>query len=63
MSTSLVPVLALADGPSSFTCPRLSGHLQTGRPGRSNIALADERPARVEIMPETSRPGYVSSGT
>jgi RNA 3'-terminal phosphate cyclase (ATP) len=61
LADQLVPFLALADGPSSFTCPALSGHLrpvawvvQQFLP--VGIALHDERPARVEITPGP-RPG------
>ena len=61
LADQLVPFLALADGPSSFTCPALSGHLravawvvQQFLP--VGIALYDERPARVEVTP-VPRPG------
>jgi len=56
LADQLVPFLALADGPSSFTCPRLSGHLQTVAWVAQQllpveITLHDERPARVTITP------------
>lgn len=61
LADQLVPFLALADGPSAFTCPALSGHLravawvvQQFLP--VGIALCDGRPARVEITPGP-RPG------
>ena len=61
LADQLVPFLALADGPSSFTCPALSGHLRTvawvvQQFLPVGIALHDERPARVEITPGP-RPG------
>lgn len=61
LADQLVPFLALADGPSSFTCPALSGHLLTvawvvQQFLPVGIALHDERPARVEITPGP-RPG------
>jgi RNA 3'-phosphate cyclase len=62
LADQLVPFLALADGPSSFTCPRLSLHLQTvawvvQQFLAVRIALGGDRPARVEITPDTSGPG------
>jgi RNA 3'-terminal phosphate cyclase len=56
LADQLVPFLALADGPSSFTCPALSGHLRTvawvvQQFLPVGINLHDERPARVEITP------------
>ena len=63
LADQLVPFLALADGPSSFTCPRLSGHLQTvawvvQQFLAVGIALHDERPARVEVTPLHASPGH-----
>jgi RNA 3'-terminal phosphate cyclase (ATP) len=56
LADQLVAFLALADGPSSFTCPRVSEHLRTVAwvvqqfvPAR--IALHDDCPARVSISP------------
>jgi RNA 3'-terminal phosphate cyclase (ATP) len=56
LADQLVPFLALADGPSSFTCPRLSEHLRTvvwvvQQFLAVGISLHDERPARVEVTP------------
>jgi len=56
LADQLVAFLALADGPSSFTCPRLSEHLRTvawvvQQFVAVGITLYDERPARVEIIP------------
>lgn len=56
LADQLVPFLALADGPSSFTCPLLSEHLRTvvwlvQQFVPVGIALHETRPARVEIMP------------
>lgn len=56
LAAQLVAFLALADGPSSFTCPQLSEHLRTvawvvQQFVGVGIALHDERPARVEIIP------------
>jgi RNA 3'-terminal phosphate cyclase (ATP) len=54
LADQILPFLALADTPSTFTCPRLSSHLRTVawvverlRPVR--VALVEGRPARVEI--------------
>ena len=60
LADQLVPFLALADGPSAFTCPRLSGHLRTvawlvQQFLEVGIAFRDERPARVEIAPARAR--------
>jgi RNA 3'-terminal phosphate cyclase len=54
LADQLVPFLAPADGPSSFTCPVLSGHLRTvawlvQQFLPVEITLHEERPARVEI--------------
>jgi RNA 3'-terminal phosphate cyclase (ATP) len=54
LADQVVAFLALAEGSSSFTCPRLSEHLRTvawvvQRFVPVAIALHDERPARVEI--------------
>jgi RNA 3'-phosphate cyclase len=56
LADQLVPFLALAAGPSSFTCPTVSAHLRTVAwvvqqflPVR--IALAEDAPCRVEIVP------------
>ncbi len=63
LADQLVPFLALADRPSSFTCPALSGHLRTvawvvQQFVPVGIALHEERPARVEITPVPGpRPG------
>jgi RNA 3'-terminal phosphate cyclase (ATP) len=56
LADQLVPFLALAEGPSSFTCPRLSDHLRTvawvvQQFLAVDIVLDDERPARVEVVP------------
>jgi RNA 3'-terminal phosphate cyclase (ATP) len=60
LADQLVPFLALADGPSSFTCPVLSGHLRTVAWVVQQflpvaIALHDGPPARVEITPAPRR--------
>jgi RNA 3'-terminal phosphate cyclase (ATP) len=63
LADQLVPFLALADRPSSFTCPALSGHLRTvawvvQQFLPVGIALHEGRPARVEIAPVPGpRPG------
>jgi RNA 3'-terminal phosphate cyclase (ATP) len=62
LADQLVPFLALADGPSSFTCPRLSEHLRTvawvvQQFLAVGIALHDEQPARIEITPPHASPG------
>lgn len=56
LADQLVPFLALASSPSSFTCPTLSLHLETVAwtvrqflPAR--IELGEARPARVAITP------------
>jgi RNA 3'-terminal phosphate cyclase (ATP) len=54
LADQLVPFLALAESPSSFTCPTVSEHLRTvawvaGQFLPVAIALVDERPARVTI--------------
>jgi RNA 3'-terminal phosphate cyclase (ATP) len=61
LADQLVPFLALADTPSTFTCPRLSSHLRTvawvvERMLPVRIALDEGRPARVEVRaaPEPS---------
>jgi RNA 3'-terminal phosphate cyclase (ATP) len=56
LADQLLPFLALAAGSSSFTCPELSGHLRTvawvvGQFVAAGIALRDERPARVDVVP------------
>jgi RNA 3'-terminal phosphate cyclase (ATP) len=56
LADQLVPFIALAHGPSDFTCPRLSPHLRTvawvaERFLPSRFALHDARPPRVEVMP------------
>lgn len=66
LADQLVPFLAMADGPSAFTCPALSGHLRTVAwvvqqflPVR--IVLDDTRPARVQITPVPGpRPGLTA---
>jgi RNA 3'-terminal phosphate cyclase (ATP) len=62
LADQLVPFLALAGGPSSYTCPRLSEHLRTvawvvQQFLPVGIVLHDTRPARVEITPATA-PGH-----
>jgi RNA 3'-terminal phosphate cyclase (ATP) len=61
LADQLVPFLALADTPSTFTCPRLSSHLRTvawvvERMLPVRVALREGRPARVEVhaAPEPS---------
>jgi RNA 3'-terminal phosphate cyclase (ATP) len=59
LADQLVPFLALAGGPSSFTCPGVSEHLRTvawvvQQFLPVGIALHDERPARVTITPRRS---------
>jgi RNA 3'-terminal phosphate cyclase len=56
LADQLVPFLALARSGSTFTCPRLSAHLQTvvwlvRHFVATSIALEDGRPARVRIVP------------
>jgi RNA 3'-terminal phosphate cyclase (ATP)/RNA 3'-terminal phosphate cyclase (GTP) len=56
LADQLVPFLALGQTPSTFTCPRLSPHLQTvvwlvRHFVGASIALEDSRPARVRIEP------------
>jgi RNA 3'-terminal phosphate cyclase (ATP) len=56
LADQLVPFLALADGPSAFTCPALSAHLRTvawvvQQFLPVEIALRESRPARVDITP------------
>lgn len=62
LADQLVPFLALADAPSTFTCPHVSNHLRTVAwlveqmlPVR--IALDDGRPARVVISPTAAAHG------
>jgi RNA 3'-phosphate cyclase len=63
LADQLVPFLALADRPSSFSCPALSGHLRTvawvvQQFLPVGIVLHEEPPARVEITPVPgARPG------
>jgi RNA 3'-terminal phosphate cyclase (ATP) len=61
LADQLVPFLALAEGPSVFTCPALSSHLRTVAwlveqmlPAR--VTLVEGRPARVLISPTAVRP-------
>jgi RNA 3'-terminal phosphate cyclase len=61
LADQLVPFLALAEGPSVFTCPALSSHLRTVAwlveqmlPAR--VTLVEGRPARVLISPTAARP-------
>jgi len=54
LADQLVPYLALAPGASSYTCPRITGHLRTvaelvGRFLPVEITLEDSRPAEVRI--------------
>jgi len=56
LADQLLPFLALADGPSSFTCPQLSGHLRTvawivQQFLPVEIVLRDGRPPRVDVTP------------
>lgn len=56
VADQLVPLLALARGPSSFTCPALTPHLRTvaavvGQLTGARIALVEGAPARVDIRP------------
>lgn len=60
VADQLVPILALARGPSTFTCPRLTPHLRTVAwvveqllPVR--VTLQESAPARVRVEP--ARPG------
>jgi RNA 3'-terminal phosphate cyclase (ATP) len=62
LADQLVPFLALASGPSTFTCPTVSTHLRTVTwvvqqflPVR--IELREATPARVEIAPVPWRSG------
>jgi RNA 3'-terminal phosphate cyclase (ATP) len=66
LADQLVPFLALAAAPSSFTCPRISQHLRTVGwlveqmlPVR--VVARDGRPARVDISP--SAPGTAGRAT
>jgi RNA 3'-terminal phosphate cyclase len=59
LADQLVPFLALASGPSTFTCPTVSAHLRTVTwvvqhflPVR--IDLHQATPSRVEIVPAMS---------
>jgi RNA 3'-terminal phosphate cyclase (ATP) len=70
LADQLVAFLALAEGPSSFTCPWLSEHLQTVAWVVQQfvpvaIALHGERPARVEIdvTARSSRPSAPGSSS
>jgi len=56
LADQIVPFLALAGAPSTFTCPAISSHLRTVAwvvdrflPGR--VVLDDGRPARVRVVP------------
>jgi RNA 3'-terminal phosphate cyclase (ATP) len=60
LADQLVPILALAGTPSSFTCPTLSRHLETVAwvveqflPVR--VTLIAGSPARVEVRPDVTR--------
>jgi RNA 3'-terminal phosphate cyclase (ATP) len=61
LADQLVPVLALADAPSAFTCPRVSGHLRTvawlvERMLPVRVSLDEGPPARVEVRPAAGPP-------
>jgi RNA 3'-terminal phosphate cyclase (ATP) len=63
LADQLLPFLAHAAGPSSFTCPRLTEHLRTVAWVVQQflpvaIVLHDTRPARVEITPGATSPGH-----
>jgi RNA 3'-terminal phosphate cyclase len=56
LADQLVPFLALASSPSSFTCPMLFPHLKTVAWTEQHflpvrIELGDRRPAQVAITP------------
>jgi RNA 3'-phosphate cyclase len=62
LADQLVPFLALADGPSSFTCPLLTEHLRTvawvvQQLLPVTIVLDDDRPAHVHVAPAGVEPG------
>jgi RNA 3'-terminal phosphate cyclase (ATP) len=57
LADQLLPFLALARGPSSFTCEAISSHLRTvawlvGEMLPVTIELADGPPARVRVFPQ-----------
>lgn len=61
LADQLIPFLALAGAPSTFTCPRLSSHLRTvawvvERMLPVRVTLAEGRPARVEVGPMSGAP-------
>jgi RNA 3'-terminal phosphate cyclase len=61
LADQLVPFLALADAPSAFTCPRVSGHLRTvawlvERMLPVRVSLDEGPPGRVEIRPAAGPP-------
>jgi RNA 3'-terminal phosphate cyclase (ATP) len=63
LADQLVAFLALADGPSSFTCHGLSGHLRTvawvvQQFVPVQIDLYEGRPARVDVTPRGAGSGH-----
>jgi RNA 3'-terminal phosphate cyclase (ATP) len=61
LADQLIAFLALADGPSTFTCPALSSHLRTvawvvERMLPVHVILDEGRPARVEVRARPEGP-------
>ncbi|HEX4993707.1 MAG TPA: RNA 3'-terminal phosphate cyclase [Methylomirabilota bacterium] len=61
LADQLIPFLALADGPSTFTCPALSTHLRTvawvvEQMLPVHVTLDEGRPARVEVRTAPGAP-------